>query len=188
MRRQHHQYLSQTESRDHRRRSPCPGIGLTLVIKSHLYRASLASWYFKIGEWEDRLSLEHHSLSNRYTLTNLNTRITQDFATLARDTRLPGALHQSGHASQRCQCERRAADAPAGLTQSKRLAGPLKAGGAGAERLAARQRLGALEGHHSVKTSRGFGLTLVLSLLLGASVFLSQSAQDGDLSVTTTPH
>jgi len=33
-----------------------------------------------------------------------------------------------------------------------------------------------------VKTSRGFGLTLVLSLLLlGASVFLSQSAQDGDL-------
>ena len=59
------------------------GIGLTLVIKSHLYRASLASWYFKIGEWEDRLSLEHHSLSNRYTLTNLNTRITQDFATLA---------------------------------------------------------------------------------------------------------
>ena len=33
-----------------------------------------------------------------------------------------------------------------------------------------------------MKTSRGFGLTLVLSLLLlGASVFLSQSAQDGDL-------
>jgi len=33
-----------------------------------------------------------------------------------------------------------------------------------------------------VKTSRGFGLTLVLSLLLlGASVFLSQSARDGDL-------
>tara|TARA_Y100001934_G_scaffold279845_1_gene384838 strand:+ start:2145 stop:4292 length:2148 start_codon:yes stop_codon:yes gene_type:complete len=33
-----------------------------------------------------------------------------------------------------------------------------------------------------VKTSRGFSLTLVLSLLLlGASVFLSQSARDGDL-------
>ena len=33
-----------------------------------------------------------------------------------------------------------------------------------------------------MNTSRGFGLTLVLSLLLlGASVFLSQSAQDGDL-------
>ncbi len=33
-----------------------------------------------------------------------------------------------------------------------------------------------------MKTSRGFGLTLVLSLLLlGASVFLSQSARDGDL-------
>ena len=32
------------------------GIGLTLVIKSHLYGNSLASWYFKIGEWEDRLS------------------------------------------------------------------------------------------------------------------------------------
>tara|TARA_A100000164_G_scaffold264586_3_gene236454 strand:- start:5743 stop:7890 length:2148 start_codon:yes stop_codon:yes gene_type:complete len=33
-----------------------------------------------------------------------------------------------------------------------------------------------------VRTSRGFGLTLVLSsLLLGASVFLSQSARDGDL-------
>ena len=33
-----------------------------------------------------------------------------------------------------------------------------------------------------MKTTRGFGLTLVLSLLLlGASVFLSQSAQDGDL-------
>ncbi len=33
-----------------------------------------------------------------------------------------------------------------------------------------------------MRTSRGFGLTLVLSsLLLGASVFLSQSARDGDL-------
>ncbi len=59
------------------------GIGLTLVIKSHLYRASLASWYFKIAEWEDQLLLEHHSLSNRYTLTNLDTNITEDFATLA---------------------------------------------------------------------------------------------------------
>ncbi len=59
------------------------GIGLTLVVKSHLYRASLASWYFKIGEWEDRLLLEHHSLSNRYTLTTLDSGITEDFATLA---------------------------------------------------------------------------------------------------------
>ena len=59
------------------------GIGLTLVIRSHLYRASLVSWYFKIAEWEDHLLLEHHSLSNRYTLTNPDTNNTEDFATLA---------------------------------------------------------------------------------------------------------
>ena len=59
------------------------GIGLTLVVKSHLYRASLAYWYFKISEWEDRLLLEHHSLSNRYTLTTMDSGITEDFATLA---------------------------------------------------------------------------------------------------------
>ena len=59
------------------------GIGLTLVVKSHLYRASLAYWYFKISEWEDRLLLEHHSLSNRYTLTTMDGGITEDFATLA---------------------------------------------------------------------------------------------------------
>ena len=58
------------------------GIPLTLLVKSHLYRASLASWHFKIGEWEDRLLLEHHSLSNRYTLTTLDSSITEDFATL----------------------------------------------------------------------------------------------------------
>ena len=58
------------------------GISLTLLVKSHLYRASLASWHFKIGEWEDRLLLEHHSLSNRYTLTNPDSSITEDFATL----------------------------------------------------------------------------------------------------------
>lgn len=58
------------------------GISLTLLVKSHLYRASLASWQFKIGEWEDRLLLEHHSLSNRYTLTNPDSSITEDFATL----------------------------------------------------------------------------------------------------------
>ena len=58
------------------------GIPLTLLVKSHLYRASLASWHFKIGEWEDRLLLEHHSLSNRYTLTTLDNSITEDFATL----------------------------------------------------------------------------------------------------------
>jgi len=59
------------------------GIGLTLVIRSHLYRASLVSWYFKIAEWEDHLLLEHHSLSNRYTLTNPDTNKTEDFTTLA---------------------------------------------------------------------------------------------------------
>jgi len=59
------------------------GIGLTLVVKSRLYRASLAYWYFKISEWEDRLLLEHHSLSNRYTLTTMDSGITEDFATLA---------------------------------------------------------------------------------------------------------
>ena len=58
------------------------GIPLTLLVKSHLYRASLASWHFNIGEWEDRLLLEHHSLSNRYTLTTLDSSITEDFATL----------------------------------------------------------------------------------------------------------
>ena len=58
------------------------GIPLTLLVKSHLYRASLVSWHFKIGEWEDRLLLEHHSLSNRYTLTTLDSSITEDFATL----------------------------------------------------------------------------------------------------------
>ncbi|HCK76953.1 MAG TPA: hypothetical protein DHW07_07385 [Gammaproteobacteria bacterium] len=58
------------------------GIALTLLVKSHLYRASLASWHFKIGEWEDRLLLEHHSLSNRYTLTISDSSITEDFATL----------------------------------------------------------------------------------------------------------
>ncbi len=59
------------------------GIGLTLVVKFHLYRASLAYWNFKISEWEDRLRLEHHSLSNRYTLTTMDSGITEDFATLA---------------------------------------------------------------------------------------------------------
>ncbi len=58
------------------------GIALTLLVKSHLYRASLASWHFKIGEWEDRILLEHHSLSNRYTLTTSDSSITEDFATL----------------------------------------------------------------------------------------------------------
>ncbi len=58
------------------------GISLTLLVKSHLYRASLVSWHFKIGEWEDRLLLKHHSLSNRYTLTNPDNSITEDFATL----------------------------------------------------------------------------------------------------------
>jgi len=58
------------------------GIALTLLVKFHLYRASLASWHFKIGEWEDRILLEHHSLSNRYTLTTSDSSITEDFATL----------------------------------------------------------------------------------------------------------
>ncbi len=59
------------------------GIGLTIVIKTRLYRASLASWFFKVATWEDRYRVEHHALSNLYTLTHTNTGMTEEFPTLA---------------------------------------------------------------------------------------------------------
>ena len=58
------------------------GIGLTIVVQTRLYRASLASWYFKLANWEQRFRVEHHALSNRYTLTQVATGATDNFPTL----------------------------------------------------------------------------------------------------------
>jgi hypothetical protein len=59
------------------------GIGLTIVVQTRLYRASLASWYFKLANWEQRFRVEHHALSNRYTLTQVATGATDNFPTLS---------------------------------------------------------------------------------------------------------
>jgi len=59
------------------------GIGLTIVVQTRLYRASLASWYFKVANWEQRFRVEHHALSNRYTLTQVATGATDNFPTLS---------------------------------------------------------------------------------------------------------
>ena len=101
------------------------GISLTLLVKSHLYRASMASWHFKIGEWEDRLLLEHHSLSNRYTLTNPDSSITEDFATLTetldflkqytKTVALPGGVNPNDALQMRLQVSLSRGDLPGPL-------------------------------------------------------------------------
>ena len=58
------------------------GIGLTIIVSTRLYRASLASLFFKISEWQDEYRIEYQALSNRYTLSQTKTEVTEDFATL----------------------------------------------------------------------------------------------------------
>ena len=102
------------------------GIGLTIVVQTQLYRASLASWYFKVANWEQRFRVEHHALSNRYTLTQVATGTTDDFPTLtetlsaighfATTVDLPAGAHENDDLQMRLQVS----------LDRKSLPGPLK--------------------------------------------------------------
>ncbi len=102
------------------------GIGLTLVVQTRLYRASLASWYFKVANWEQRFRVEHHALSNRYTLTQVATGTTDDFPTLTETLNaigrftttvdLPAGAHENDDLQVRLQVS----------LDRKSLPGPLK--------------------------------------------------------------
>ncbi|MDE0975892.1 MAG: DUF4390 domain-containing protein [Arenicellales bacterium] len=102
------------------------GIGLTIVVQTRLYRASLASWYFKVANWEQRFRVEHHALSNRYTLTQVATGTTDDFPTLtetlsaighfAKTVDLPAGAHENDELPMRLQVS----------LDRKSLPGPLK--------------------------------------------------------------
>ncbi len=102
------------------------GIGLTIVVQTQLYRASLASWYFKVANWEQRFRVEHHALSNRYTLTRVATGTTDDFPTLtetlsaighfATTVDLPAGTHENDDLQMRLQVS----------LDRKSLPGPLK--------------------------------------------------------------
>jgi hypothetical protein len=102
------------------------GIGLTIAVQTRLYRASLASWYFKVANWEQRFRVEHHALSNRYTLTQIATGTTDDFPTLtetlsaigrfATTVDLPAGIHGNDDLQMRLQVS----------LDRKSLPGPLK--------------------------------------------------------------
>jgi hypothetical protein len=102
------------------------GIGLTIVVQTRLYRASLASWYFKLANWEQRFRVEHHALSNRYTLTQVATGATDNFPTLtetlsaigrfATTVDLPAGINENDDLQMRLQVS----------LDRKSLPGPLK--------------------------------------------------------------